>query len=68
MLADLDLDGVPDLIVGTHRMSSVPDRERGLPQSLPRRPGAAALFLRGVRAKGATTQLRQINKSPLLLR
>ena len=47
VLADWDRDGVKDLLVGTPRHGSVPDPERGLPQSLGL-PGSAILFLRNV--------------------
>lgn len=50
MLRDFDLDGVLDLVLGTHRMSSVPDPKLGLPHAIEGKPGAAILFLRGVRA------------------
>jgi hypothetical protein len=44
-LTDWDLDGLPDLLVGTPRHGSVPNPETGLPQSLGL-PGSAILFLR----------------------
>jgi len=46
-LADWDGDGITDLILGTPRHGSIPDRERGLPQALGL-PGAAVLVLRNV--------------------
>jgi hypothetical protein len=46
-LADWDLDGIVDLILGTCRHASVPDPERGLPQSLGL-PGSSVLFMRNV--------------------
>lgn len=45
VLADWDGDGHYDLLVGTPRHASVPDRERGLPRTLGL-PGAAVLWLR----------------------
>lgn len=47
LLHDWDRDGRTDLLVGTPRHGSVPDRESGLPQSLGL-PGAAVLLLRNV--------------------
>ena len=52
VLADWDLDGVKDLIVGTPRHGSIPDVASGLPQSLGR-PGAAVLFVKNVGTESA---------------
>ena len=46
-LVDWDADGRLDLLVGTPRHGSVPDPEKGLPQSLGL-PGSAVLLLRNV--------------------
>lgn len=45
VLFDWDGDGVTDLLIGTPRHGSIPDPDRGIPQSLGL-PGAAVLFLR----------------------
>ncbi len=44
-LADIDEDGVTDLLLGTPRHGSIPDPTHGLPQSLGL-PGSAVLFMR----------------------
>ncbi len=46
-LTDWDRDGLIDLIVGTPRHGSVPNPDKGLPQSLGL-PGSSVLFLRNV--------------------
>jgi len=52
VLADWDLDGVKDLLVGTPRHGSIPDPLSGLPQMLGRR-GAAVLFVKNVGTESA---------------
>jgi hypothetical protein len=51
-LADWDRDGAMDLLVGTPRHGSVPDPERGLPQSRGL-PGATVLWLRNTGTNAA---------------
>ncbi len=47
ILTDIDGDGKTDLLVGTPRHGSFPDKENGLPQRLGL-PGAAVLFLKNI--------------------
>lgn len=69
-LADWDRDGLVDLIVGTPRHGSVPDPEKGLPQSLGL-PGSAVLFLRNTGTNAAPVfqfpKLMAFHGDPLFL-
>jgi len=69
-LADLDGDGVTDLLLGTPRHASVPDPEKGLPQSLGL-PGAAVLFMRNTgsdaQPKFARPKLMHFKGKPVYL-